>query len=274
MLSAFTNLISSCWGGNQEEEEEGEEMTTFTPQAVTMDPVAKEEEVEKMITLYHISNSTKWANGLADAKKQDKKFNELAQPINPTLSSDKRKTAFEKGEAPANGDGRGGDDLGPGFYTGNSAEFVDHYFKNYFDGSANEAQILQFELPEKALEKMKVKDNGTDESTFQQNMADGFASANPKTGKWALPKLDGKPPEQDLAIGPINNPKAEGVTTKQVGDEHFSQGSILKLGSETPLQYNFSSQKGCEELYANSNITSMSPKEWKAMREKQAKGNK
>ena len=62
-----------------------------------------------MVTLYHISNSPSWAKSIDEGKSGGKKLDELARPINPDLSKNNRKDDVY-------GDGRRGDDLGPGFY--------------------------------------------------------------------------------------------------------------------------------------------------------------
>jgi hypothetical protein len=234
---------------------------SVTPQLAAMaaspDPAVKAK-AEEMITLYHISNNPGWASEIAAGKGAGTGFDKLRRPISPTISSRLRT------EQEPHGDGRGGDDLGPGFYTGDSRAFVDKYSENY--DKDNPASVLQFTLPKSALDALRVKSiAGDDNAQFQQYMKDGFASFDTATQKTSLPKLDGQAPSHDLLRGPINDITAAAKMGPRVeGTTQYSQGSILKIGDETPLQYNWATKEGVEALYGKStSITATNMAAWK-----------
>jgi hypothetical protein len=294
MLSQLSNLISSCWNPETDDAQEEpvvEKGSGPKPTAMTMDKgngkalspeesselfghyadasaspgkqeIKPEEVIEKLITLYHVSSDKDWANEIANGKAAKKPLDKLKHPIDPDRGREQRK------DNPF-GDGRGGDDLGPGFYTGDSPQFVDYYTKDHSE--TGDSSVMQFQLPEKELAKLTRRDvKPDDEEGFKQSMRDGFSTKDTKTDKWSPPALDkGKPPT-DLVTGPINDIAA----TKKMGlqtdgeTQHFP-GSILKLGEETPLQYTFATQEGVQSLYENANITNYSIKDWREMREKQ-----
>lgn len=207
-------------------------------------------QVEEMITLYHISNNPGWATEIASGKQGGLTLDKLRRPISPDLARNMRKDD-------PRGDGRGGDDLGPGFYTGNSANFVDEYAKNY--DPSNPASVLQFQLPKAALEALRVKSIAPDDNdTFQQYMQDGFSSWDPKAQKAHHAKLDLEAPQHDLLTGPINDIHAS-VNPKEEGGRKYVQGSILQMGDETPLQYNFATKAGVEALYNKASSIQASP---------------
>jgi hypothetical protein len=224
--------------------------------AASPDPAVKAK-AEEMITLYHISNNPGWATEIATGKGAKTDFDKLRRPISPTVSSRLRT------EKDPYGDGRGGDDLGPGFYTGDSRAFVDKYAANY--DKNNPASVLQFTLPKSALDALRVKSiAGDDDATFQQYMKDGFATYDTASKKTSLPKLDGQTPTHDLLRGPINDIEAAGKMKPRLeGTTQSSVGSILKLGDETPLQYNWATKEGVEALYSKStSITATNMAAW------------
>src|SRR5262249_50771791 len=124
------------------------------------------QQVEKMITLYHVSSNDSWSQEIVNGKKSNTPLNQLKRPINPDLSKNRRT------ESNPCGDGRGGDDLGPGFYTGDSPDFVDYYTKDHDLNTGS--SIMQFQLPEKALNQLTTENIAPDDlQGFQQSMRDG-----------------------------------------------------------------------------------------------------
>lgn len=220
------------------------------------------QDVEKMVTLYHVSSSKAWADAITKGNASKTPLKDLKNPIDPDYSKNKRK------QGPCD-DGRGGDDLGPGFYTGNSPEFVDYYTKN--DSVTGDSSVMKFELPEKALAALKRKDIAPDDDVgFKQSMRNGFNTVDTRTGQLSPPKLDQGVPANDLTTGPINDVEAvKNMGVQTDGTTQYSPGSILKLGNQTPLQFAFATQKGVETLYSSANITNYSLKDWRAMREKE-----
>ena len=127
---------------------------------------------------------------------------------------------------------------------------------------------MQFQMSKKAFQGLNVKNNAPDdEDAFQKYMRAGFATRDTETEKVSLPELDQQAPTHDLITGPIND-IANG-SLGQEGTTQFTQGSILKLGDHTPLQYNFPTQKGVQALYEqSSSITSTPFEEWLAQHKK------
>jgi hypothetical protein len=270
MLSQLSNLFSSCWSPQTDDEHEAPRGPLDKPSGMTMDKGTSgtpKDVIDRMITLYHVSSDTGWAQDIADGKTAKTPLDKLKNPIDPERGKKLRK------QDPSS-DGRGGDDLGPGFYTGSSPEFVDYYTKDHSD--SGRSSVLQFQILESALAKLKRRDIAPDdEQGFKKSMRDGFCTANGKTGELSLPALDQGAPSHDLVTGPINDiDKAKQLGVQTDGDTQYSPGSILKLGDLTPLQYTFATQEGVEALYDNSNITNLSIKDWRAMREKQKQGQK
>src|SRR5262249_31559874 len=216
----------------------------------------------KMVTIYHVSSRKAWADAITKGNASKTSLKDLKNPIDPDYSKNKRK------QGPCD-DGRGGDDLGPGFYTGNSPEFVDYYTKDH--SVTGDSSVMKFEIAEKELAKLTRRDIAPDDDAgFKKSMRDGFATQDTNTKKWSPPELDKGAPPQALVTGPINDIDA----TKKMGlqtdgqTQHFP-GSILKLGDLTPLQYTFATQQGVQSLYDKANITNYSIKDWREMREKE-----
>jgi hypothetical protein len=214
--------------------------------------------LDQLVTLYHITNAPWWATQISEAKQKGAEFKDLKNPIDPYLSLNKR----NKGDI--EGDGRGGDDLGPGFYVGDSPEFADYYGKNY--DKNNPASVMKFQIPKSELDKLNRKDIAPDdEETFQDFMKRGFFSYDGKDQH--PPELDQKPTGHDLLTGPINDISQTKATEPDEKGMRYHQGGILKFGDRTPLQYNFATEKGVETLYGKSkSIETIVLEAWKAQR--------
>lgn len=231
---------------------------------------APEKAVEEMLTLYHMTtpDGMLWAENLAKEKGKGTPFDKLRHPIDPDITKRKRTDVD-----PA-GDGRCGDDLGPGFYTTSSADFVKYYAeKGQIGGSKGQGGVLSFQIAKKALEEgLKIEDIGADDDNkFKQYIKAGFGRMDAKTEKWTdRPELDTKPTGHDLLRGPIND--VDKQTWPVEDGKHYKQGEILKLpGGEIPQQVTFASQPAAESLYSKSNIQYADLSDW--LKAQQKKGN-
>jgi hypothetical protein len=228
-----------------------------------------DKEVEEMITLYHLSGAKGWADKVAKAKGDGKSFDELGSAkIDPDLVKKMRAKDPQ-------GDGRGGDDLGPGFYTTDSKDFIDEYMAKNYKDNPQAAGIMQFQVPKSALADLAVKQNAPDdEKAFQQNMRDGFYSWDPKAQKAEHAKLDKEKQPYDLVSGPINDVN-KAATPLTEGGKNYAQGNILKYGDETPQQFNWATEKAAQTLYGKSNSISVTGGDaWIAQREAEKKAAK
>ena len=206
-----------------------------------------EEEQDELMHFYHVTNSSAFANSLTQGKSKGTNFKDLKIPIDPQYRINH-----------PDQDLRGGDDLGPGFYVGNSPKFADYYTGGFSDGS-----VLKFSIMKSKLKALKQQHNAPDdEDTFQDFMKRGFPTKDSKTNKVSKAELDEKATGNDILSGPINDVSANTPLGK-TGDTIHSKGKILKFGKETPLQYNFASKEAAQALYEHSTISATSIADWK-----------
>src|SRR5262249_9844863 len=119
MLSQLSNLISSCWNPQVDDDEEAPPVDKSSgpkPTAMTMDKgsvksprpqeaselvgqladgkggaqgaqgktdLKPEEVIEKMITLYHVSSDKNWSNEIVNGKAKHTPLDQLKHPIDP-----------------------------------------------------------------------------------------------------------------------------------------------------------------------------------------------
>ena len=154
-----------------------------------------------------------------------------------------------------------------GKLVGDTPEFADYYGKNYEE---SDASVLKFQLPKSKLDALNRKDVAPDDETeFNDFMSKGFYSYDEQHDTQHQAELDQNPTGHDLLTGPINDVEKPSVPrVEQDGRKHV-QGNILKFGQDTPLQYNFATDKGARTLYDESTIEAISLKDWNAQRKEQ-----
>ena len=217
-----------------------------------------QQEAEEMVTLYHITGSAGWGNLIATRKAQGKSHDDLGgAKIDPERMLKERK----KGDI-----GRGGDDLGPGFYTTDSLDFVNDYAsKNFTDEeSQGDSALLKFQVPKKKLEALKSKNiDKNDDQTFDQYFKDGFVTY--EGGQMKSPKLD-EGLQEDYLSGPIQDiSKTQWANggKQNANDDHMTTKKVDYGDGNIPLQYSFASKKGVDTLFNDStSITSTSMKDF------------
>lgn len=220
-------------------------------------------------TFFHITGSPGFANTLAAGRQRPTPLTHAQLQANHGVSIDPRFTQRSRTATNPIGDSlRPGDDLGPGFYTTDSAAFVDHYLNANFSGGGNEhdARILSFQVPANSFRHLDVQDNRLDdEDTFQRNMRDGFATQDVATRQISLPRLDAGV-GHDIVSGPINDVATPPTRPTSDGTTRFSQGTILRLANETPRQQNFASRAAVDALYDNSQMSVFNLEQWRKHR--------
>jgi hypothetical protein len=222
---------------------------------------APEKALEEMITLYHMTtpDGMLWAENLAAEKGKGTPFDKLRHPIDPEITKRKRTP-----ENPG-GDDRGGDDLGPGFYTTSSADFVKYYAQKAGIGeSKRQGGVLSFQIARKALEEgFDIEDiDADDDAKFKQYIKAGFGRIDETSRKWTdRPDLDVNPSGHDILRGPINDVDKQSWPVE--GGKHYKEGEILKLpDGQVPEQVTFASQPAAENLYTKANIQYADLHDW------------
>lgn len=258
--SGVKTLVEDSLNGSQLQDSLGSSQQSSTPQpssspqqvkqeanALSESTGVSQEEAEEMVTLYHITGSAHWGKTIASKKAQGLTHDQLGGfAIDPERMLKERK----------NGQiGRGGDDLGPGFYTTDSLDFVRDYANKNFEtsDSQSDSALLEFQVPKKKLEALKSTNiDKNDDKTFKQYFKDGFVTY--EGGQMVNPKLDSGLSE-DYLSGPIQDiakSKWANGGGKNAPDDHMTTEKIDYGNGNIPLQYSFASKKGVDTLFNDS----------------------